>query len=261
MIDKEKCTNHIRDLELKQVMIKNLSKVESVLSSHVAKTTDFMNPYELRNFVSILKGIDGLSFRICEYGKQAERRQIQIYPDYIREEDLENPFTVFRLRVTSKASPTHRDYLGALLSIGIKREKTGDIYVQEGGAYLVTDEQIADYVQMNLESVSRERVLIERIETGDLQVSAQRCSEKVIYLSSVRADAVVAEVFHLSRSKAQALIAAGRLKVDYEPISSNAKEIKEHSLISVKGYGRAYFDKILMETKKGRLRAAVRLLE
>lgn len=261
MIDKEKRTNHIRDLELKQVMVKNLSKVESVLSSHIVRTTDFMNPYELRNFVSILRGIDGLSFRICKYSQNAERCQIQIYPDYIREEDLESPFVVFRLRVTSKASPTHRDYLGALLSIGIKREKTGDIYVEEGGAYLVTDKQIADYVQMNLESVSKERVLIERIEENTLQLPVQKYSEKVVYLSSVRADAVVAELFRLSRSKAQALISAGRLKVDYEPVSLNAKEIKENSLLSVKGYGRAYFDEILMETKKGRIRAAIRLLE
>lgn len=261
MIDKEKVTAHIRNIELKQVLIKNLSKVDSVIASRGVRTTDFMDPYELRNFVAILRGIDEVSFRVCEYAENAERHQVQIYPDYMQAEELDIPFAVFKIRVRSQANLTHRDYLGALLSVGIKREKTGDIYVEEGGAYLVTDLQIADYVEMNLDSVSREKIRIERIGLEDLKVTPQQCSEKVIYLSSVRADAVMAEIFHLSRAKAQALVAAGCLKIDHEPIVSNAKEVKEGSLLSVKGYGRAYFDAILAETKKGRLRATIRLVE
>lgn len=257
-IDKERATAHIRDDELKLVMIKNLSKAESVLRSHGVRTTDFLNPYERRNFAAILRGIDGLSFHICCYEESAERMQMQIYPEYADVSELQPPYAILKIRTRSGGSLSHRDCLGSLLGLGIKREKTGDIYLQGDGAYLAVDRDIADFILMNLTLVGREKVDLEEIREGELEKGEEEYTERIVYLPSLRADALLAEAYHLSRGKAQALIEGGRFRADYEPITSNSREIRPPALLSLKGYGRAYFDEVLTETKKGRLRAKIR---
>lgn len=261
ILDKEKRTNHIRDLQLKFTMIKNLSKAESVLKSHEVKVTDFMNPYELKNFISILRGIDEICFRVCEYALAAERKQIQMYPCYLEEEHLNLPFRALRITVKQDRGLRHRDYLGSLLGLGIRREKTGDIYVHSGYADLIVEEGIADYIQMNLESVSKEKAWIEEVQIDKVKPAEDEYEQQIVYLASTRADAVIAEMFQMSRAKAQSLIAAECLRVDYELISSNSTELKEGALISLKGHGRGYFDEVLTTTRKGRLRVKIRLLK
>lgn len=260
-LDKDKLTAYIRDEELRLVMIRNLSKADSVIRQHSVRTTDFLNPYERRNLLAILRGVEGLSFRVCNYGEGAERVQLQIFPEYIDEEGLPCPFALLRIRTVSGADLAHRDCLGSLLALGIRREKTGDIYLYGNEAVLVADRDIADFILMNLVSVGREKVEIEEIDGKSLARPEEEAIERIIYLPSLRADALIAEVYHLSRAKAQALIAAGRLRADYEPVTSNSREIEPPALLSLKGYGRAYFDEVLTETKKARLRVKIRLIK
>lgn len=260
-MDKEKLTGYIRDTQLKITIIKNLSKVESVLRSHVPKTTDFMNPYECKHFTAILRGIGGISFCAINYGENPQRKLIQIYPDYMSEESLEVPIRALEITSYSKAGLSHRDCLGSLLGLGIQREKTGDIYIHEDRVQLIVQSTIADFVQMNLESVGREKVSVKEIPIEQVSPGQENYQEKIVYVSSLRADSLVAEIFHLSRSKVQELIKAGYLRCDYEPVTTNGRELSEGSLLSLRGYGRGYFDEVLMETKKGRLRVKVRLLQ
>ena len=96
------------------------------------------------------------------------------------------------------------------------------------------------------------------IDEDDFEESIPNYQEKIITTSSRRADAVVSEIFNLSRAKIQEYILKERLYVDFELFTTNSREIKDGSLVSLKGYGRAIFDEVISETKKGKMRARVK---
>ncbi len=258
-MDKDKLTAYINDYDLKAIIIKNLSKAEGVLFHHDVRHTDFMNPFERKNFIGILSGMNSINYRQCSIGSFSERAIIQIYPDYIDEKQIEMPYDILKITGNFKFNKIkHKDYLGALLSLGIKREKLGDIHVHEDCAYIIADKKISSYIEFNLTSIAKSSVKINNVSEDDFEESVPQYLEKVINIASNRADTIVSEIYDISRTKAQECIDKGRLYVDFELFSSNSKEIKDGSLISVKGYGRAYFDEVISETKKGRRRAKVR---
>ena len=110
----------------------------------------------------------------------------------------------------------------------------------------------------NLTSINKASITAKIIDEDDFEESIPNYQEKIITTSSRRADAVVSEIFNLSRAKIQEYILKERLYVDFELFTTNSREIKDGSLISLKGYGRAIFDEVISETKKGRMRARVK---
>ncbi len=258
-MDKEKLTSFIKDAELRKFMIKNLSKAEGVISNYDIRNTDFMNPFEKRNFISIIRGLGSIRFRECSLSAMSERSIIQIFPDYIPEDSLENPYDIVKISGNFKFNKlSHRDYLGAVLALGIKREKIGDIHVHEDCAYIITDKNVSNYIIFNLTAINKASVTVKIVDESDFMEAVPRYKEKVIMVSSRRADAVISEIFNLSRAKAQEYILKEKLYVDFELYSSNSKEIKDGSLISLKGYGRVIFDEVISETRKGKMRAGVK---
>lgn len=261
MLDKEKLTSHIRDIEIKSVMIKNISKVEGVLENYDIRSTDFLDPFQRKILINIIRGIDGISFHEEGGASDAERKLIQIYPDYFEKSDTLEAIQPLKVEGSFKFnSVSHRDYLGSLLGLGITKEKIGDIYVHEDCAYIIADKKISEYIFFNLTKISKESVRLKKINISQIIKNEEKYKEKIVTISSLRADNIIAEIFNLSRAKAQNLISSERLKIDFEPILSNSKEIKEGSLISLRGYGRAIFLEVLNETRKGKIRAKIKII-
>ncbi len=260
-MDKERLTAHIKDQDLRNFLIRNLSKAQSAMDSHLIKSTEFMNPYQLKCFESIIKNFDSLNYRMYPEGLSFERKIIQMYPEYMDEERLEMPATALKIKGSFKFNKvSHKDYLGSILGLGIKREEIGDIFVHESYAYLILKNNMADYVLMNLTSVSRENVSIMQADFDEVEPFEEKYTEIIINISSKRADTVIAEIFKISRTKAQELILAEKLHVDFEKYTSVSREINDGSLVSLSGYGRAVFDEMLGETRKKRLRARVKII-
>lgn len=260
-MDKEKLTSHIKDTDLRIFLIRNLSKAESVMDSHIVKSTEFMNPYQLKCFEDIIRRVDSLNYRIYPDDSRFERKIVQICPDYTEPESLEVPVEALRISGSFKFNKvSHKDYLGSILGLGIKREEIGDIYVHERYGYLMLKKNMADYVTMNLTSISRENVNISQVDLDEIEFAEEKFNEIIINISSKRADSIIAEIFNVSRSKSQELILAEKLYVDFEKYASVSREINDGSLISLRGYGRAVFDETLGETKKKRLRARVKII-
>ncbi len=258
-MDKEKLTSFIRDYELKKIIIKNLSKVEGVIHNHDIRATDFMNPFERKNFIAILRGLDSINYRECSPSVMSERSIIQIFPNYIPYELIEKPYDIIKISGNFKFNKIgHRDYLGTILSLGIKRDKIGDIDVHEDCAFIVVDKNVSGFITLNLNSINKASVTSKLVGENEFVKSIPNYQEKVITIASRRADAVVSEIFNLSRAKTQDYINKEKLYVDFELYTSNSREIKDSSLVSLKGFGRAIFDEVITETKKGRMRARVK---
>lgn len=173
----------------------------------------------------------------------------------------DQPFPIACVRMAPASAKfaeklTHRDFLGALMNLGFERELLGDIVVREEEAFLFCEERIAPYIQQSLTQVRRTTVrcsIMDALPQGDLF----RLERRVVQLASVRADALVAHVFKLSRSDAQALFAQGRVFVDGRACADTGYTPKEGEILSVRGFGRMKYIGVDSLSKKGKSNTAV----
>lgn len=148
---------------------------------------------------------------------------------------------------------THRDVLGSLMGLGIDRTKFGDIIMQQGGAQLLVDESVADYVVQNFTKIAMVTVSVDVMDLTDIVPKEEKVKEVRTTVASFRLDAVASSGFSLSRTKLVSAINAGLLQVNWQPAKGPAQEVKEGDVISMRGRGRMKVEAITGRSKKGRI--------
>jgi RNA-binding protein YlmH len=164
------------------------------------------------------------------------------------------PFPLATLRVTwpHQSAPAHRDLLGALMGLGLRRDRTGDIVLSAQEATLFVEAPLADTAIGGLTEASRIRLHVERAEATPPPEA--NSGEAVRFtVASARLDAIVADGFHLSRGDAAALVAAGAVKLRHAPTLRPDARVSAGDAISVRGHGRLTVEAIGEPTRKGRL--------
>lgn len=149
----------------------------------------------------------------------------------------------------------HRDFLGSIMGLGIKRETVGDILIRESSAWIFCLEGIAEYIISNLESVGRTTVKCERSDAPDFAVTVPEAVS--IAAASDRVDALCAAVYDLSRTESKEAVSAGLIFVDSRMVSDPSVKVKPGSLVNLRGKGRFLYNGPAGQTRSGRLRASV----
>ncbi len=150
---------------------------------------------------------------------------------------------------------THRDFLGALMGLGITRELIGDIIVSGKTGYILCLDSAADFITGELHEVKRTAIRCSKLEKlPDIAIPVPEKKEFVI--TSNRIDAIIAAIWQLSRSEAQQLIASERVFINSRAETRADREVGEGDIVSVRGKGRLRYLGVVRETGKGRLRAA-----
>lgn len=260
MIDKEKYIGNLPDKEKAITMRRLLDKIEIVLNRHILQTTDFLDPYERRLASSILNQFQDIAYSEIGGLEDAERKIIVIYPDYyiLRADDLDLNYLEVHDYV---GNFDHRDFLGSILSLGIIRDKIGDILIHSNYGQVVVKREISDFLLVNLHKIGRENVKVREISNHDLSPMDLEYEEKIATVSSLRLDGVLSSVLNLSRNQGQRLIQMEYVKVNWEKITRSHWEIEAGDMISVRGHGRLIVSEILGKTRKGRLRICAKLLK
>lgn len=191
---------------------------------------------------------------ILDGGFDGAERQIAVFvnPDwgvYEREDVLR----LLKLSYREQDGLTHRDILGALMGLGLKREVIGDILCDKPPAYLVCLREIAGFVKESLIKVGRTGIGVTEAAPEETPARTEKLTVKTITVASLRLDVLISAAFRMSRSEAAALIAAGRVSVDHLPCESTSKEVKEGAVLSVKGFGRAALLSVGGRSRKDRL--------
>lgn len=259
-INKNKLIEHINDEEQLLILRRVLDKLERVIESHSIECTDFLNPYQRRLCYSFLNRFREISY--FEEGglTNSERKVIIIYPSYLGKEQLDSPISAIRIKGRFKfRKPSHRDYLGALMSLGIKREKIGDILIHKDFGDLITFNELTDYIKSNLKAINKEPVTVIKIGFEELHEIEEEYDERVIVVSSLRLDAIVSALCNISRNSSLSIIKNKKVKVNWQTLDKTNKELSEGDLISIKGFGRVKIVQNIGDTKKGRKKIAVRL--
>lgn len=220
--------------------------------------TDFLNLNEQAVFQSISGSLPSIRYEITGGYEMAERKVVCFLPSY--EEVLtEPPFKCLKIapvNVKFAEELTHRDYLGAVMNLGIEREMTGDILINGQEACIFVMDIMADYVMDNLVQIRRTSVSVTLQE--DLPgIPGPDFEEITGSLSSVRLDSVVALAGRLSRGKAAALIEGEKVALNGQITVSAAKPLKEGDILSVRGLGKFRYAGTGTETKKGRIMVTV----
>ncbi len=146
---------------------------------------------------------------------------------------------------------THRDFLGSLINLGIKRETLGDILVLDREAYVFCTEGISDFIIENLTKVKHTSIKCSIADTIP-ESSCNKILEKEINVASLRLDAVIGEVYRLSRKQSQCVIQEKRVFVNGRNCENNSYNIAENDQITVRGMGKFIFSGEIRSTKKGR---------
>lgn len=216
-----------------------------------SKLTDFLDPREQ----SIISTIVGSNADVIVYsygGSQfAERKRAIICPSYIAPEENDFSLQALSIHYASKFyTIEHRQVLGTLMSLGLKREKFGDILLQDDKIQLVVEEEVASYLQTNLQTIGKASVTVATIPLSDLILSKEEWIEKAGTVSSLRLDALASEMFHVSRQKLQLLIKSGLVKVNWKVVEHSSFECREGDVISARGYGRSKLIEINGKSKR-----------
>lgn len=151
---------------------------------------------------------------------------------------------------------SHRDFLGALMNLGIERSTIGDIKVGDKEAYLFCLESIAEYICENLSQIKHTHVSCSLTENYE-EVPKEEPELRTVQVSSLRVDGVIAKVYNKSRSDCLELFRTGKVFVNGRLCENNSKILKSGESVNARGYGKFTLCGEPRETRKGKLCAQV----
>ena len=146
------------------------------------------------------------------------------------------------------------------MSLGIKREKVGDIIIHENFAQVITSSDICDFIVINLDKISRNSVTVKEISKEEIVYNPPNYKDISFTVSSERLDCIVSGIYNISRQDSLKYISADKVYVDYEKVISPSRLIKDESLISVRGKGRAKVTQVGDLTKKGKIKVRAKII-
>lgn len=189
---------------------------------------------------------------------ESERRVLLFLPDWMAEEDVaesvENPVAFFRAAFDGERHAlSHRDFLGALMGMGVARESVGDIGVFEGFADVAVLKTVLPTLLEQMESAGRAKLRLTQITAADVVRAAPEYREIRATVQSARLDRIAAAGFGISRTAAAALVQAGSVVVNHQISQKPDRPLAEGDAVSAKGYGKFMLKSIGGATKKGRL--------
>lgn len=224
-------------------------------NSGIYTFTDFLGLSEQSAFHEIERELTGIPYTAFGGVDGAERVIIRFGSEDICGYEMPHPISIILCRPVSEKFAEklgHRDFLGAILNLGIDRSVLGDIVITENGAYIFIKENMAEFVADGLTKVRRTAVkcqITDKLPEGELY----KTKEIRVQAVGERIDALVAKVFSISRDDSATLFSRGLVFISGKCCESVSHKLKEGDIVSVRGYGRFIYHGIDGHTKKGKL--------
>ena len=186
-------------------------------------------------------------------GENCERAAAFFLPDYMTEEMLDVSEYLCAMKLKAYfGQPGHRDYMGALLGMGIGREWLGDIQVEGDTAYVFCMKSVLRHL-LSIEKAGRYTVKASQVPLEEVPARKVETESVSFSVMSPRLDAVAAGLFHLSRTEAAKQIAAGNVSLNYSQCLKADCIVKEGDILSLKGKGKGSISGMGGTSRKGRL--------
>ena len=257
MTKKELLDRCARSGEERVLLARVLDKLEAAQSRGIPAHTQFLSPGEGASVTDLLNAWGKPRHLFWGGYEGAERTVCAFLPDWQEDEDFtadpEGPLTAVEGSFPPNASLSHRDILGSLMGLGLTREKLGDILLpDEGRCQVVVLREALPILLSQWESAGRWKVSLKEIPLSALAPKPAQVKTIRDTVATPRLDAVLAAGFSLSRSKAAAYIAAGKVAVNHRECLKGDKQVEEGDVLTCRGLGKCMVKEVPGQSKKGR---------
>lgn len=223
------------------------------IKSNTTRYTDFLDPRQQALVIGFFQKNKNVYFKFYGGHEEAERRICAIYSEDYEEGNVEFPIKILKLSWNPYRRIGHRDILGSIIGIGIKRDRIGDIILHgEDVAYIAVHKDICTFIVNNLLKIGNTTVKIEY--ANNIPNYSRSIRQISVVVASMRLDCILCAGFRLSRSKAQEAIKGSKVFVNWDIKNSVSMDIKEGDMISYRGKGRIHVQSVLGSTKKDRVK-------
>lgn len=226
---------------------------------HRVTRTDFLDPRQAYILSTLINRNGNIHGRLDGGYPGAERKRAVIGPEYrdLDEEDIGIQVLAISSSDSKFGTLDHSDFMGAILGLGMKRDKIGDIHVGESACHVLIASEAIEYMHLQLSQVHRVHVQTEILPLDKLETVSSSIEELQFTVASLRLDAIAGDAYRLSRAKVLQPIQAGRCRVNWKPESNPSKELKVGDIVSMQGFGRFSVLEVDGPTKKGRIRVKI----
>jgi RNA-binding protein YlmH len=243
------------DSDLRVLLSRVLDKMELAQRRNVPAQTGFLSPAE-RAATEDLMAACGHPRHVFAGGYEgAERTVCAFLPDWQEEADWAEEETIAAMECVfpKGAALSHRDMLGALMGLGLTREKIGDILMGEGQAQVITLQETLPILLSQLNQAGRYPLKCREISLHELTVKPPEVKSVRDTVATLRMDAVAASGFSIGRGKAASLIQAGKIQLNHRECVKPDKTVAAGDVLSCRGMGKCVVKEILGESRKGRI--------
>ena len=223
-------------------------------------TDEFYTPNFWKKLLKISYRKLGISVDTNGVFSESDRRQIAFVPNSYNDykQKINYPNKLLKIEVNTKFKEYgHKDFLGSLMGLNIKRELFGDLILIENVAYIPVSDKIVEYVLLNLNKIGKSTCTIKIVENEE-RIPAYSFEDKVKVITSKRLDSIVSGITKVSRMKVIEPIENGKILVDYVEEKDKSKIIEIGSTITIKGFGKFKLFSENGETKKGKEKILVK---
>lgn len=224
--------------------------------------TGFLTPAEQAEVTAWARTQPEVRLHLSGGSPACERQAAFFLPFYMESEDFDPAEYIKAVCVRAYyATPTHRDYMGAALGLGIRRDRLGDIWVQDDRAYIFCLPPVEELLARELTKAGRCSVKTAPCPLGDIPQPERTVKTLRFTVKSLRLDAVAGHMFGLSRTEAAELIRLGGASLNYIPCTKGDAPVKEGDVLSLRGHGKGTLTAIGSRTKKDRIFLEAELLQ
>ncbi|WP_294787071.1 YlmH/Sll1252 family protein [uncultured Eubacterium sp.] len=219
----------------------------------------FLNAAEVSDVYAMERELDFVPWKLFGGTEGCERQILRFGSEETLGYEEEFPISCVVIRPSAPKFAeelSHRDFLGALMNLGIERDVLGDIIVREATGYVFCEDAMAVYLAEHITQVRHTSMITEITKECPRQAAPEFVEEEFV-VSSNRCDAVVAKAYKLSRTQSTELFRAGKIFVNGRQYNRNSGILRNGDIVSVRGFGKFVFQGFLQETKKGRIRVGI----
>lgn len=249
-----------QNIEDKLLIAKLQDKIKQCKIRNKIVSTEFLNLHQKKLLQSKLNELKIKNYIFHGGFEEAENQVLIIYPEKLTEEIVLNAINdiINAIKITLPNEQVgeyeHRDYLSAVMRLGLERERIGDIIVYKNEAYIITLKENAQYIADSLKEFTRfKKSQIEIIRIEETKSKTPEFIQIEIHVSSNRLDSIVAEIARTSRSKAEELIKNEKVSINCKYEYKSSKPVNVGDIIIVRGSGKYILDNIKENSRTKRL--------
>lgn len=247
------------DKELQLLQKRLLELAERSYNNNIYTFTPFLGLSEQQAFYEVQRDVAYAGYDMEGGSPLCERRMIRFGSSETLGYEEAYPIQCLKIEpLTPKFAEhlTHRDFLGAVMNLGIERNTVGDIFAEDKEAVIFCQDSIAEYLTENLVQVRRTRVKCAVSEVAE-QLRAPVTEPVSLSAASARIDTVIAKLYNIARSQSAELLKGGRVYVNGRETENNSYVLKKGDMVTVRGFGRFVYTGEQGETRKGKVRIGV----